>query len=88
MPAKNKAKPIEVYRNDTLPIVFVDAIQIGRRKDGLIYLSFATQIPDYIMEQVRLVVNDESLHMMVDELCQITDYFPEKPAKKTRRPSK
>ena len=88
MPTKNKAKPTEVYYNNTLPVVFVDAIMIGRRKDGLTYLSFATQLPDSIVEQVRLIVNDNSLYMIIDDLCRTAEYFPEKPSRKRRGSSK
>jgi len=88
MSTKNKSKPIEIHYNDTLPLVFVDAIRTGHRKDGLTYMSLATQLPEYLIEQVRLVIPDESLYLIIDELCKTTNYFPQKPSQKTRRPSK
>jgi hypothetical protein len=88
MPSKKKAKPKEIYINNDLPILYVDAVDTRRREDGVNYLSFATNIPDRIVEQVRLIIDDESLQRIIDDLCQTTNYFPKKPSKKERGPSK
>lgn len=87
MPGKNKAKPTKVHYDNTLPVIFVDAIATAPRKDGLFFLTLGTQLPDSIVEQVRLITDAQSLHMMIDHLCDTTEYFPEQPAKKKRRPS-
>jgi len=88
MSAKRRAKPQEVYINNALPILYVDTMSIAHRKDGFNYLSFGTNLPDTIVEQVRLIIDDESLHLIIDDLCGSTNYFPEKPSKKERVPSK
>jgi len=82
MPTKKKATPQEIYINDALPTLYVDAITTAHRKDGFNYLSFATNIPDRIVEQVRLIIDDESLHRIIDDLCQTTNYYPEEPSQK------
>jgi hypothetical protein len=87
MPAKKKTKPQEICLNNTLPIFYVDTIATGHRK-GFNYLSFATNLPNRIVEQVRLIIDDESLYLIIDSLCRTTNHFPEKPIKKKRSPSK
>ena len=88
MPARKKATPKEIYINNDLPILYVDAVDTRHREDGVNYLSFATNLPDRIVEQVRLITDDESLQRIIDDLCQTTNYFPKKPSKKGKSPSK
>lgn len=77
----------EITRNQ-LPILYVDGISVNHRDDGITYLSFTTNIPDYSVEQVRLMIDDKHLPQILDLLCDLLDYFPEKPIKKRRLPSK
>lgn len=88
MPPEDKPTPKEVQINNALPILHVDAINSRRRKDGLIYVSLATATPYLIVEQVRLMIDEASLHNIIDDLCRTTDYFPEKPRTKASGPSK
>ena len=87
MPTRKRATPKEVYTNDDLPILYVDTIDTRRREDGVTYLSFATNIPDRIVEQVRIMVDGESLRGMIDDLCRTSGYFPVRPAKKQTSPT-
>ncbi len=80
-----------VHRNDDLPVLYVDTCATSRRDDGINYLSFATNTPNIpvsVVEQVRLVIDDQSLREIIDGLCESIDYFPKKPIKKRRGPSK
>ena len=88
MPTREKATPKEVYINNALPTLHVDSIDARYREDGLIYLSFASNTPHLLVEQVRLMIDDASLHTIIDALCRTTNYFPERPSKKERDPSK
>jgi len=88
MPAKNKAKPQEIYLNDTLPIIYVDSIHTRHRDDGFNYLSLATRTPYRFVEQVRLMIEDKSLRIIIDDICQTINYYPEKPSKKEKGSSK
>jgi len=94
MPTKIKSvspESQEVYLNDDLPILYVDTCALSTRKGGFNYLSFATNTPNTeksIVEQVRLVIDDESLRIILDELCEGINHFPEKPTKGRKRPSK
>jgi len=88
MPTKKKATPKETYINNDLPILYVDAINTSHRTDGFNYLSFATSTPYRIVEQVRLMIEDESLRTIIDDICQTINYFPKKAIKKRRGPSK
>jgi hypothetical protein len=71
-----------------LPTLYVGGINISSRADGINYVSLTTNIPDYVIEQVRLMIADEHLRIMIDGICQILDYFPEEPIKKRRGPLK
>jgi len=88
MPTRKKAPPKETYINNDLPILYVDDVDTRHRADGMNYLSFKTNTPDLFVEQVRLIIDDEHLHEIIDDLCQSTDYFPERTSKTKRVPSK
>jgi len=68
--------------NNNLPTLYADGVGISHRKDGINYLSFRTNLPEYTMEQVRLMIYDKDLIPMIDLICGIIEYFPEKPTKK------
>ena len=87
MSNRKNSKDKEIIRND-LPTLYVDGIAASHREDGINYLSLTTSIPAYTIEQVRLIIDDEHLQTIIRVLCGIMDYFPEKPSKKRKRPSK
>lgn len=89
MPTSKKTPPLkEIYINNNLPILYVDDVDTRHREDGINYLSFTTNLPDLVVEQVRLMVDDEHLHYIINDLCQSTNYFPERPSKAGSVPSK
>ena len=77
----------KVIINNNLPTLYVDGVRISRRKDGMNYLSLRTNLPDCNMEQVRLMIDYEHLTGIIDIICEIIEYFPEKPTKERRRSS-
>jgi len=79
MPAEKKPAPKEVYINNDLPILYVDAINTRHRKDSFTYISFATNTPFRLVEQVRLMIDDDSLRLIIDDLCRVINYHPKKP---------
>ncbi|HEX74565.1 MAG TPA: hypothetical protein G4N93_05380 [Dehalococcoidia bacterium] len=81
MPTKEEEIPKEIYINNNLPILYVDDVDTRHRQDGLNYLSFTTNIPDQVVEQVRLMIDDESLHRIIDDICRNINYYPERPSK-------
>lgn len=93
MPTKKEVSPqsTQVHLNDDLPVLYVDTCATSHSDDGMNYLSFATNTPNTpvgVVEQVRLIIDDKSLQLIIDALCRSIDYFPEKPSKKPRRSSK
>ena len=91
MSNERRVGPQEIHLNNDLPILFVDTCAVSHRADGFTYLSFATNTPNTpkgIVEQVRLIIDEKSLQLIIDALCRNIDYFPEKPSKKPRRSSK
>ena len=88
MPTRKKDTPKEFYINNDLPILYVDDMDTRHRTDGMNYLSFTTNLPDQTVEQVRLMIDDEHLHNIIDDLCQSTDYFPKRTSKTEKGPLK
>ncbi len=82
MPTNKKSKSKEIYHNNNLPVFYVDNLDTRHRQDGVNYLSFKADLPDIIVEQVRLIVTDEGLHNIIDDMCLTINYFPKKPSKK------
>ena len=82
MPTKKEEIPKEIYINNNLPILYVDDVDTRHREDEMNYLSFTTNLPDQIVEQARLMIDDEHLHIIMDYLCNSSNYFPKKPRKK------
>jgi hypothetical protein len=87
MSNRQNSRPKEITKNE-LPTLYVDGVTIGHRDDGMNYVSLTTNVPHYIIEQVRFIIDDEHLRGMIDVLCRSIDYSPEKTGKKPRRPSK
>ena len=85
--ANRETSTRKLITNNNLPTLYVDGVRISHRNDGMNYLSFRTNLPDYNMEQVRLMIHNEDLTRIIDLICEIIEYFPEKPTKKRRRPS-
>ncbi len=88
MPTRKKDTPKEFYINNDLPILYVDDVDTRHRADDMNYLSFTTNLPDQTVEQVRLMIDDEHLHNIIDYLCQSTDYFPKRKSKTEKGPLK
>ena len=88
MPTRKEAAPKETYINNDLPILYVDDVDTRHRADGMNYLSFTTNMPDRFVEQVRLMIDDEHLHQIIDDLCHSTGYFPKRTRKTERGHSK
>jgi len=84
MPTRKKATPKETYINNNLSVLYVDDVDTRHREDGINYLSFTTNTPDLIVEQVRLMMNDEDLHKIIDALCITTEYYPKKPKRTSK----
>ena len=78
----------KVITNENLPTLYIDGIHISHRKDGMNYLSLRTALPDSSIEQVRLMINDHHLISIIDTICRVIEYFPEKHATKRKQPSK
>ena len=85
--SNRKNSSLKQIINNDLPILYVDGATTGHREDSINYVSFTLNIPDYTIEQVRLMIADKHLAGIIDVLCRTINYFPEKPSKKRRAPS-
>jgi len=92
MPTRKKEAPEEAPKeyiiNNELPILYVDDVNYSHRTDGINHLSFTTNLPDQVVEQVRIMIQDEHLNTILSYLCESTGHFPRKPRKIKRPPSK
>jgi hypothetical protein len=84
MPIDKTRKFKEIYRNNALPTLYIDDVNTRRRNDNMYFLSFTTSIPNLIVEQVRLMIDEEHLHNVIDDMCRSAKYFPKKPKKSTK----
>ena len=83
-----KEAPKEYFINNELPILYVDDVNFSHRTDGINHLSFTTNLPDQVVEQVRLMIDDEDLNKMISYLCEPTGHFPRRARKTKKLPSK
>lgn len=81
MPTKQKpSTPFQV--NDNLPTLHIDGLALNHRNDDITLVCLLSSLPEKRLEQVRFMVTDEDLKIMIDGLCKAIDYYPEKPKKK------
>ena len=87
MPKKDNQKSSKVIFNHNLPTLHIDGIMVSLRKDGVCFLSCITETPEGAFEQCRFFINEDDLKIVIDSLCETTQYCP-KPAKKTIKKTK
>ena len=82
-------KPVarQLQTNDSLPILYVDGIDIRHRRDGLNLVKLTTSIPEGKIEQARLMIDDKRLRKIIDTLCLASDYYPNKASPKEKASS-
>lgn len=83
---EKKRAGVEILDNENLPTLLVDNLVITTRKDGLHFIRLTTALPEGLKEQVRMMVPDNSLKVMLDVLCAHCDHWPEK-LKESEEPS-
>ena len=66
----------KIVLNDTMPTLFVDGMMISTRTDGLHLIRLLTSLPKSIREQVRFIIPDEELKLIVDAICRYLNYTP------------
>jgi len=74
-----KKKGVELMVNPALPVLAVDNLVLHVRSDNTCFLRFATQLPENLSEQVKIMVQRDKLEHMLDVICTNIGYFPEKP---------
>jgi len=67
-----------LFANDTLPTIWVDGVRVASRADGICAISFDSQLPHGVFEQVRLMTTEKMIKGIVDQLCSSLDYYPDK----------
>jgi len=73
---EKKEKAVPFMLNPLLPVVHFDHLTITARGDGLQFLRLSTALPEGIVEQARLLVQDARLRRMIDVLCRHCNYYP------------
>ena len=73
------------------PTSNTDFVNIAQSHDGSVLMQFISFTPDYAHENHRTVMSLEEVKELIDDLCDITKYYPAKPRKKRvikrRKPS-
>lgn len=88
MPTNKETTHMKTHINDNLPVLYVDDVDANHRDDGINYLSFTAHLPKQVVEQVRLIIEDENLEEIIHYLCRLIDYYPTKTGKKAGKASK
>ena len=78
---------VELKTNDGLPTLFIDNLVINTRSDKHYLVRFATELPEGLREQARVLVPEDHLKRMLDVLCKHVGHFPSKPKSKPKRAS-
>ena len=83
-----QTKPVTrqiIKSNDSLPLLYVDGISTNKRQDGVYLIKFLASLPDGLIEQVRLMVHDKAVRMIIDNLCKNSGYYPDKDTKTQKK---
>ena len=73
--------PLPLQLKEALPTLYVDSISVNPRADGLYFVRFSAIIPEGVSEQCRFIIDKPRLDSIIDTLCQVADYYPDKPGK-------
>ncbi len=90
--AKDEKDDVELeLKHSTSPTSYSDYIQVAsNKKDGNLILQLISILPDVLIENHRTVLDSGFIKHFIDILCEIIDYYPQKPKpkKKKRKPAK
>ncbi|MFZ7134115.1 MAG: hypothetical protein ACOWWR_17360 [Eubacteriales bacterium] len=75
----------ELVLNNNLSILHIDGVYTYHREDKINLVRLTTSLPDMISEQARFIVDDETLKIIIDDFCEIIEYYPKPPKKKERK---
>ena len=78
---ESKDKPESTYSNT--PTSYTDMVNIAISSDGFVLLRFFSAIPDLIIENHRTILKPDVAKSLIDMLCELTGYYPQKPRRKT-----
>ncbi len=77
----SKPKQPALTANNSLPCIWVDNVNIGKREDNICLLRFFSTLPEGSFEQTRFFTDTEKLKVFIDAICHSIDYYPVKPQK-------
>ena len=80
MPTKPNIVPT-THTNDNLQTLYVDGAEIRKRNDGMHFIRFTADLPEGKFEQFRIIIDEEHLRGILDIMCSVSNYYPEKPVK-------
>nr|MBC8359844.1 hypothetical protein [Candidatus Desulfatibia profunda] len=85
-PENNKQETVDAVQPITVsntPTSFTDRFIIAKALDGSILLRLISDIPDARIENHRTVIKESLAKQLIEILCEITEYYPQKPKKAT-----
>ena len=77
----------EIIHSNT-PTSSTDIINVAPTDNGSILLQMISLIPDAIIENHRTVLSQDFVEPFIDTLCEVSNYYPQKPKKKTKKKAK
>ncbi|MCX7047155.1 MAG: hypothetical protein NTX50_16915 [Candidatus Sumerlaeota bacterium] len=76
MPDEKKEATANIIPNHLLPSIAVDQVMLGRRSDGMSLLRMYSTLPEGMVEQARIMIQQSRMKPMIDALCKHSNYYP------------
>lgn len=74
------------------PTSSTDYIHLALSRHGSLFMQLVSVLPDHNIENHRTVISREFIEPFIDMICELTEYYPEKPKKRSikrrRKPKK
>ncbi|NQU64744.1 MAG: hypothetical protein HQ517_10765 [SAR324 cluster bacterium] len=85
-----KKEPVQVKQILTSPTAtsVSDAVRTAMRTDGSVLMQFISDTPEFQVENHRTVLAPELTRKLIENLCQIVNYYPTKKTADKKQSSK
>lgn len=83
---KEDTKEKLAYVQSQTPTTSTDFMQLAMSKKGTVFMQLMSVTPDNIYENHRTIISAEYVNELIDDLCALTKYYPEKPSQKKNKP--
>lgn len=74
----------EIILSNT-PTSSTDYIHLAQARNGSVLMQLVSILPKHNIENHRTIISQEFIEPFIDMICELTDYYPEKPKRKTSK---